>query len=228
MTGICKYSLVVYTLCRERERACMMEEDKMFSGIVEEMGCIAARDERPGGVTLTIRARSVLEQTHIGDSIAVNGACLTVVRFDAQTFDVDMAPETLRQTSLDQCGVGADVNLERSLMANGRVGGHFVQGHVDSTAEVVEMTPDGEGVLATFKPPAELMRYIVAKGYVAIDGMSLTVVDTGPDWFSISFIPHTREVTVAKDYARGRRVNLEVDILGKYVEKLLAHRPVTS
>ena len=200
----------------------------MFSGIVEEVGAIAAIDRRSGGITLTIRARNVLGQTQIGDSIAVNGACLTVVRFDEDTFDVDMAPETLRKTSLQQCGVGDDVNLERSLQANGRVGGHFVQGHVDSTAEVVEMAPDGEGVLATFRPPAELMRYIVPKGYVAIDGMSLTVVDTGPDWFSISFIPHTREVTVVKHYDRGWLVNLEVDILGKYVEKLLlAHRPET-
>ncbi len=197
----------------------------MFSGIVEELGTIAARDERPGGVTLTIRAYNVLEQTQIGDSIAVNGACLTVVRFDDATFDVDMAPETLRKTSLNQCFANDDVNLERSLTANGRVGGHFVQGHVDSTAEVAGMDPDGEGVLATFRPPAELMRYIVPKGYVAIDGMSLTVVDTGSDWFTISFIPHTREVTTVKYYEPGRLVNLEVDILGKYVEKLLASRP---
>lgn len=200
----------------------------MFSGIVEELGTIAARDERPGGVTLTIRARNVLEQTQIGDSIAVNGACLTVVRFDDATFDVDMAPETLRKTSLNQCYANDDVNLERSLTANGRVGGHFVQGHVDSTAEVVGMDPDGEGVLATFRPPAELMRYIVPKGYVAIDGTSLTVVDTGPDWFTISFIPHTREVTTVKYYEPGRLVNLEVDILGKYVEKLLASRPTAT
>ncbi len=201
----------------------------MFSGIVEEVGRIDALDKRPGGITLTIRAHQVLGQTQIGDSIAINGACLTVVRFDEQTFDVDMAPETLRKTSLQQCDIGDDVNLERSLVANGRVGGHFVQGHIDSTAEVIEMAPDGEGVLATFRPPTELMRYIVPKGYVALDGMSLTVVDTGPDWFSISFIPHTREVTVVKDYERGRLVNLEVDILGKYVEKLLAaQRPATS
>jgi riboflavin synthase len=203
--------------------------DKMFSGIVEEVGTITALDRRSGGITLTIRARHILEQTQIGDSVAVNGACLTVVRFDEQTFDVDMAPETLRKTSLHQYGIGDDVNLERSLLANGRVGGHFVQGHIDSTAEVVDMAPDGEGVLATFRPPAELMRYIVPKGYVAIDGMSLTVVDTGADWFSISFIPHTREVTVVKDYNSGHLVNLEVDILGKYVEKLLlAHRSTTS
>ena len=196
----------------------------MFSGIVEEVGTIAARDDRPGGTTLTLNAQTVLGGATIGDSIAVNGACLTVVRFDDTTFDVEMAPETLRKTSLDQCQQGDGVNLERSLTANGRVGGHFVQGHVDSTAEIIAMEPDGEGVIATFRPPSEFMRYIVEKGYVAIDGMSLTVVDTGPDWFTISFIAHTRAVTAVKDYAPGRLVNLEVDILGKYVEKLLASR----
>lgn len=196
----------------------------MFSGIVEEMGTIAARDERSGGITLTLQAQIVLGGAAIGDSIAVNGACLTVVRFDNQTFDVEMAPETLRKTSLVQCQQGDGVNLERSLTANGRVGGHFVQGHVDSTAAIIAMEPDGEGVITTFRPPTDLMRYIVPKGYVAIDGMSLTVVDTGPDWFTISFIAHTREVTVVQQYAPGRVVNLEVDILGKYVEKLLESR----
>ncbi len=200
----------------ERQR-----EDVMFSGIVEEVGTIAAREERPGGITLTIQAPNVLEGTGIGDSIAVNGACLTVVRYDTETFDVEMAPETLRKTSLSQCGQGAEVNLERSLTANGRVGGHFVQGHVDTTAEIAAVEPDGEGVMVTFRVPPDLMRYIVPKGYVAIDGMSLTVVDTGPDGFTISFIAHTRAVTTARHYATGQRVNLEVDILGKYVEKLL-------
>ena len=199
----------------------------MFSGIVEEVGTIATLAERPGGITLTIQADNVLTEVAIGDSIAVNGACLTVVRYDATTFDVEMAPETLRKTSLAQCQQGDAVNLERSLRANGRVGGHFVQGHVDTTAEIVALEPDGEGVMATFRPPADLMRYIVPKGYVAIDGMSLTVVDTGADWFTISFIAHTRTVTVARHYAPGGRVNLEVDILGKYVEKLLQSRSQT-
>jgi riboflavin synthase len=196
----------------------------MFSGIVEEVGTIVALDERPGGVTLTIRTANVLTDVTIGASIAVNGACLTVVRYDATTFDVEMAPETLRKTSLAQCRQGDAVNLERALMANGHVGGHFVQGHVDATAEIAALEPDGEGVMATLCPPPDLMRYIVPKGYVAIDGMSLTVVDTGPDWFTISFIAHTRTVTVVKNYTPGHWVNLEVDILGKYVEKLLQSR----
>ena len=196
----------------------------MFSGIIEEVGSIQAIERRPGGTTLTIQAQEVLDDAQIGDSIAVNGACLTVVRHDASSFDVEMAPETLRKTSLAHHEAGHAVNLERCLRADGRIGGHFVQGHVDSTAQIVAMQPDGEGVIATFRAPSDLMPYIVPKGYVAIDGLSLTVVDTGPDWFTISFIVHTRAVTIVRHYAPGWRVNLEVDILGKYVEKLLANR----
>jgi riboflavin synthase len=196
----------------------------MFSGIVEETGILEHVAQRPGGTTLTIRAQHVLADTRIGDSIAVNGACLTVIRHQATSFDVEMAPETLRKTSLGQLHQGEPVNLERSLPANGRIGGHVVQGHVDATAEVIDLRPDGEGVMTMFRAPEALMKYIVPKGYIAVDGMSLTVVDTGPDWFTISFIPHTRAVTVASHYAPGRLVNLEVDILGKYVEKLLASR----
>ncbi len=196
----------------------------MFSGIVEETGVIEHIIERQGGTTLTVRGDTVLEGVKIGDSIAINGACLTVVHFDAAHFDVELAPETLRKTSLHGMQANDLVNLERSLAANGRIGGHIVQGHIDGTAEVIETKPDGEGVMTTFRAPASLMKYIVPKGYIAIDGMSLTVVDTGTDWFTISFIPHTRAVTVAEHYERGRQVNLEVDILGKYVEKLLGSR----
>ena len=196
----------------------------MFSGIVEETGTVTHLDMRAGGATCTVRAQLVLDDVKIGDSIAVNGVCLTVVRFDDRSFTVELAPETLRKTALGEMRRGGDVNLERSLAASGRIGGHVVQGHVDGTAEVVAMQPDGEGVLATFRAPEALLPYVVSKGYVAIDGMSLTVVDTGPDWFSISFISHTRAVTTVRHYAPGRRVNLEVDVLGKYVEKLLAYR----
>lgn len=196
----------------------------MFSGIVEETGTIAALEHRSGGTTLTIQAQQVLSDLHIGDSLAVNGVCLTIVHHTATTCTVELAPETLRCTALGHIQQGDTVNLERSLQANGRIGGHFVQGHIDSTAEVVALRPDGEGVMTTFRAPQELMRYIVPKGYIALDGMSLTVVETGPDWFTISFIPHTRAVTVVHSYVPGRLVNLEVDVLGKYVEKLLAQR----
>jgi riboflavin synthase len=190
----------------------------MFSGIVEAIGTVATIQHRPGGMTLTIRAPAVLNEARIGDSIALNGVCLTIVRYDAETFDVELAPETVRKTSLGQLQARSEVNLERALAASGRIGGHVVQGHVDA----------GEGIMATFRAPVALLKYIVPKGYIAIDGMSLTVVDTGPDWFSISFIPHTRAVTIVRHYAPGFLVNLEVDILGKYVEKLLASRPEIS
>ena len=196
----------------------------MFSGIVEETGTITSLEVRPGGASCTVRAQAVLDDVKIGDSIAVNGACLTVVQYDDTSFTVELAPETLRKTALGEVRSGDEVNLERSLTANGRIGGHVVQGHVDGAAEIVAMQPDGEGVLAVFQAPKSLLPYIVAKGYVAVDGMSLTVVDTGPDWFSISFISHTRAATTVRHYAPGRRCNLEVDVLGKYVEKLLAHR----
>ncbi|GIX47218.1 MAG: riboflavin synthase subunit alpha [Candidatus Tectimicrobiota bacterium] len=196
----------------------------MFTGIVEETGTVLEVVQRPGGVVLTLGARRVLEDVRVGDSIAVNGVCLTVVRADAQRFTVELAPETLRKTTLGQLRVGDAVNLERALAATGRLGGHFVQGHVDATGDIVATQPDGDGVLVTFRVPPALMKYVVPKGYIAVDGMSLTVVDTGPDWFRVSLIPHTRAVTVARHYTPGRQVNLEVDILGKYVEKLLASR----
>ena len=125
----------------------------MFSGIVEETGTVTHLEVRPGGATCTVRAQVVLDDVKIGDSIAINGACLTVVQFDATSFTVELAPETLRKTALGEVRNGDDVNLERSLTANGRIGGHVVQGHVDDTAEIVAMQPDGEGVLATFRAP---------------------------------------------------------------------------
>jgi riboflavin synthase len=196
----------------------------MFSGIIEETGTVRDVVQRSGGTTLSLQAQKVLDETKVGDSIAVNGVCLTVVHCDSTSFDVELAPETLRKTALGQVRVSAEVNLERSLAADGRIGGHVVQGHVDATAEVRELHPDGEGLMAKFRAPVALMKYIVPKGYIAVDGMSLTVVETGEDWFTISFIPHTRVVTVVRHYRPGWRVNLEVDILGKYVEKLLASR----
>lgn len=196
----------------------------MFSGIIEETGTVRDVVQRSGGTTLSIQAQIVLDETKIGDSIAVNGVCLTVVHCDATSFEVALAPETLRKTALGQVRVCDEVNLERSLAADGRIGGHVVQGHVDATGEMRELHPDGEGLMAKFQAPVALMKYIVTKGYIAVDGMSLTVVETGEDWFTISFIPHTRVVTVVRHYQPGWRVNLEVDILGKYVEKLLASR----
>lgn len=193
----------------------------MFSGIVEEVGTVRRLDRRSGRAVLIVGARRVLDDVRVGDSIAINGACLTVTAFDTNQFTVEMTPETLRRTNLGDLEVGGRVNLERSLPANARIGGHFVQGHVDGVGQVESIRPEGDATIATFSAPAHVQRYIVPKGYVAVDGMSLTVVDRLSDGFTISFIPHTLEVTVAQDYALGTRVNLEADIVGKYVERFL-------
>jgi riboflavin synthase len=192
----------------------------MFSGIVEELGAVIARTTE----ALVIRARTVLDGVRIGDSIAVNGACLTVVASGEDWFRVDVVPETWSRTNLGESALGAPVNLERSLAANGRVGGHFVQGHIDGVASVEALTPLGNEVLARFRVEPQIARYIVNKGFIALDGVSLTVVEAGADWFTIALVPHTRQVTTLGVRRVGERVNVEVDILGKYVERFVAAR----
>lgn len=193
----------------------------MFSGIVEEIGMVHRLDRRPELGVLEVTARRMLDGVDVGDSIAVNGACLTVTTFTDERFTVEMTPETQRRTNLGDLQPGSHVNLERSLAANARIGGHFVQGHVDGVGQVERLRPEGDAVVATFTAPEIVQRYVVPKGYVAVDGMSLTVVDRLPTGFTISFIPHTLQVTVAGEYEVGTRVNLEADILGKYVERFL-------
>ncbi len=189
----------------------------MFTGIVEELGRVLRNE----GQTLEIGAKTVLEGIAIGDSIAVNGTCLTVIEFSADSFAVEVVPETLRRTNLGSTRPGDQVNLERSLAADGRIGGHFVQGHVDGTAVVEVMTPDVNGVIVRFGVPSAIARYIVAKGFIAVDGISLTVVEAGESWFTIALIPHTRAVTTMGVRQVGDQVNIEVDILGKYVERFV-------
>lgn len=193
----------------------------MFCGIVEEVGEVQAVLERGQMVELTIAARKVLEDTRQGDSIAVNGTCLTVTALTADAFRVELAPETLRRTNLGDLKPGDGVNLERSLQANGRIGGHFVQGHVDGTGRVLELVPEGESVMARFSAPPAVMRYVVPKGFIAVDGVSLTVVEPAENSFTVALIPYTLAHTIAGRYRVGDRVNLEADILGKYVEHLL-------
>ncbi|GIW05241.1 MAG: riboflavin synthase subunit alpha [Dehalococcoidia bacterium] len=192
----------------------------MFSGIVEELGTVVERSAD----ALVVGARTVLEGVRIGDSIAVNGACLTVVAFGSEWFRVEVVPETWWRTNLGDTSRGSLVNLERSLAANGRIGGHFVQGHVDGTATVEALVPVGNEVLARFRVAPAISRYIVNKGFIALDGVSLTVVEAGADWFTIALIPHTREVTTLGVRREGDRVNVEVDILGKYVERFVEAR----
>ena len=196
----------------------------MFTGIVEEVGRVKALEppSREVGVgRLTIGAARVLQGLKLGDSIAVNGACLTVVDVDGDGFSVDLAPETLRRTNLGFLRQGWGVDLERPLAATDRLGGHIVQGHVDATGKVIGITPDGDCAVLAFRCPKRFMRYIVAKGFVAVDGISLTVVQKRSSSFTVSVIPYTLENTTLKARRVGDIVNLEVDILAKYVESLL-------
>ena len=188
----------------------------MFTGIVEEVGLV----EAAGGGGLSVGASLVLDDLGLGDSIAVSGVCLTVTRLSDSGFSVDVVPETLRRTTLGSLGAGDPVNLERSLAANGRFGGHVVQGHVDGTASIESVVPEGEASLVRFAAPPALMRYVVEKGFVAVDGISLTVVDCGERSFRVTLIPYTRENTAMRARREGDRVNIEVDIMAKYVEKL--------
>lgn len=193
----------------------------MFSGIVEEMGHVRRLVRRSGLAVLEVEASRVLEDVRMGDSIAINGTCLTVTAFAQDHFTVEMTPETLRRTNLGELQPKQPLNLERSLPADGRIGGHFVQGHVDGVGRVTGLHPEGDSRVVTFAAPEEVQRYVVPKGYVAVDGMSLTVVDRLDGGFTVAFIPHTLAVTIAGEYEVGTPVNLEADILGKYVEQFL-------
>jgi riboflavin synthase len=196
----------------------------MFTGIVEEMGELRSAEERAGRVELTIAGKLALQGTKIGDSIAVNGVCLTAIRLTPETFAVEIQPETQRRTNLGDLRPGARVNLERPLAADGRFGGHIVQGHIDGTGVLHALTPDGPSVIVTIAAPADLMRYIVPKGFIAVDGISLTVVDVdrAAQIFTIALITHTQDAVTLATLAVGSRVNLEVDVIAKYVESLVA------
>ena len=188
----------------------------MFTGIVEEVGTVKAA--QPG--KLAISAKKVIENTKKGDSIAVNGACLTVTELGDGYFSVDVMPETLRRTNLGMLRPGDGVNLECPLTVGGRMGGHFVQGHVDGTGKVLSATREGEAVLLRFDATQEMMRYIVRKGFIAVDGVSLTVVEHDNTSFQVSLVAYTLENTNLGGKRVGDFVNIEVDIIAKYVERL--------
>lgn len=194
----------------------------MFTGLVEETGIITERREVAGGLRLVIRASLVLAALRLGESIAVSGVCLTVVERDGDTFAVDCSPETLRRTTLGELGVGSPVHLERPLAADGRFGGHFVQGHVDGIGQVLWQRREGDSLIVAYSAPAEVAPYLVPKGSVTVDGVSLTVVECSATQFTVALIPHTLAVTGFDRLQTGDRVNLEADILAKYVAKALA------
>ncbi len=196
----------------------------MFTGIVEEVGRVRSLEAghgQNGTGRLVVGAGKVLVDTRLGDSIAVNGACLTVVALDNGSFSVDLAPETLRRTNLGSLAPGSGVNLERPLTLADRLGGHLVQGHVDGRGRLTSTKPEGDCVLMSFRAPKRLMRYIVEKGFIALDGISLTIVRRGASSFAISVIPYSLENTTLKERYVGDTANLEVDMLAKYVESLL-------
>ena len=188
----------------------------MFTGIVEEVGTVRTA----GDGRLVIGASEVLSDVKVGDSIAVNGACLTVTTYDESGFSVDVVPETLRRTNLGELTTGSPVNLERSMPAYGRFGGHMVQGHIDGTAAIRSIENEGDALMVIFDAPPPIMRYLVEKGFIAVDGASLTIVNCDNFSFSVTIIPHTRENTVFKSKKVGDSVNLEVDIMAKYIERL--------
>ena len=193
----------------------------MFTGIVEEIGTIEKITHGANSAILTIRAGKVLDGTKAGDSIAVNGICLTVTRIGSGRFYADVMHETLNRSALAALAAGSHVNLERAMQAGGRFGGHIVSGHVDGVGRITEKRRDDTAIWYTVAAAPAVMRYIVEKGSVALDGVSLTVARVGSGTFSISAIPHTVSETVLRERKAGDSVNIETDIIGKYVEKLL-------
>ncbi|MGB3302225.1 riboflavin synthase [Gordonia sp. (in: high G+C Gram-positive bacteria)] len=196
----------------------------MFTGIVEECGEITARDDLTEAARFRIRGPLVTSDASFGDSIAVNGVCLTVTELNDGEFTVDVMAETLRRSSLDRLVPGAAVNLERAMAVGSRFGGHIVQGHVDGVGTVKTVSPSENWTVVRVQVPASLARYVVEKGSITIDGISLTVSAVGDDadgdWLEVSLIPTTLAETNLSDVAPGRRVNLEVDVIAKYVERL--------
>ena len=193
----------------------------MFTGIVEEVGVVA----KISGNAMTVRASKVTGDLKLGDSIAVNGACLTAVSCGRSEFSVDLTPETMRRTSLGRLSAGRPVNLERALLASDRMGGHIVQGHVDGTGRVMSTRSEGDSIIFRIRAPKRLERYIVEKGFIAVDGISLTVVKRGASSFTLAVIPYTLNNTNLASLSVGDRVNLETDILAKYIESLLDRSP---
>lgn len=189
----------------------------MFTGIIEELGTVGAMDRRSDSIRLTIEAKKVLEGTQLGDSIAVNGICLTVTSLGPSYFTADVMHETMRRTGLADVRSGSQVNLERALAVGSRLGGHIVSGHIDGVGRIVSITTDGIAKVIRIGIPSKMAPFIVEKGSIAIDGISLTVAAVTPDSFTVSIIPHTMANTTLLTKREGSIVNLETDMIGKYV-----------
>ena len=198
----------------------------MFTGLVEELGKVRSLSRGTHSIRLTIAAEKVLHDVKMGDSIAVDGACLTVVDFTAGTFTVDVMPETFDRTTLSLRKSGDTVNLERTLRVGDRLGGHIVSGHVDSIADLVSVTPRDNANILRVQVPRQLAPFMIPQGSVAVDGVSLTIVDCGEDWFEVSLIPHTWDVTILSGKRAGDKVNVETDVLGKYIYRMAQTKSV--
>ncbi len=193
----------------------------MFTGIVEEIGHVEHIQNGEKFSRIKINAVKVLEQSQIGDSIATNGVCLTITNMTSGSFEADIMAETLRKSNLGSLRIGAAVNLERAMLLSSRLGGHLVSGHIDGIGEMMSITKEAAATWITIKAPTEILRYVVLKGSIAIDGISLTVADVTKEYFKVSVIPHTKNKTTLLMKGVTDQVNLEVDIIGKYVERLL-------
>ncbi len=196
----------------------------IFTGLVMETGRVRRVERRASGAYFVIEAHKVLEGTRIGDSIAVNGLDLTVTTMGADYFTADASLETLSRSTLGELRIGSRVNLERALGVGERLGGHMAQGHIDGTGSLISSTPEGNAYRMRFGAPHELRRYIAMKGSITVDGISLTVAGLGENWFEVAVIPHTWRETTLAELRSGDKVNLEVDVLAKYVERLLFHK----
>ena len=193
----------------------------IFTGLIIEVGRVRRVQRRSDGAFLVIEATKVLEGTRIGDSISINGVDLTVIEMSHDSFSADASLETLKRSTLGDLRAGGRVNLERALAVGERLGGHMVQGHVDGTGELLSVAPEGNAYRMRFRFARELGRYIAMKGSITVDGISLTVAGLGEDWFEVAIIPHTWRETTLSELKSGERVNLEVDVLAKYVERLM-------
>ncbi|PKM51190.1 MAG: riboflavin synthase [Firmicutes bacterium HGW-Firmicutes-7] len=193
----------------------------MFTGLIEEIGIIKMISKGVNSAQLTIKAEEVLKEAKVGDSICTNGVCLTVTNLANNTFSVDVMPETMRKSNLGKLSNGSKVNLERALKVSDRMGGHIVSGHIDDTGIITNITEEENATWITIRPPKELMKYIINKGSIAIDGTSLTVANVDDELFKVSIIPLTKDKTILLTKKVGQEVNVECDVIGKYIEKLI-------
>lgn len=197
----------------------------MFTGIIEEIGVIASTQKGAKSTRLTVHGERIFQDLKLGDSVAVNGVCLTVSSLEGTRFRADVMNETLIRSTTGQLKAGSPVNLERAMAADGRFGGHIVSGHIDGMGRIVGVESESNAIIYTIEADDKILRYIVEKGSIAIDGISLTVIDVSQKTFTVSVIPHTRRMTILSDKKAGDQVNLENDVIGKYIERFLQAKP---